>query len=508
MRKHKLFILSFFVILVFSTIATLAQEKVVSLPFEEALLLMKTNNPALNQTQHLVREKEADKAIKSGLYMPQVSILATAVSMSDPMHLDLTPVRDAITPLYNTLGNYGVFSGVPNPDPTTNAIVPVLPDNVSTQAVRQQLLQGEEKIANAEWDKIIQEKNFATVNANLTWPLFTGGKISAANKAANVEIEMSKEELRNVEGELLSELATRYYGLVLGLQAKNVRQQMADAMNRHNYDAEKMFKEGMIAKVELLSSAVAQSDADRELKQSIRTIEIARQGLTSTLAIEGNDSIAPSSHLFINKKLPDAEYFIQKALESNPKLNQLEGKGKLVDIKHKIGKGDFLPSAALFGTYTFADYNKSSYTPDWVVGVGIKWDIFDGLSRNNEMKKTNEMKAQVSEAREKAHSDLKVYINKLHQELSMQLEQIADLDKTLELVNEYCTSTEKAFAQGISTSTSVVDAHSKIEQVKLLRLKVFYDYDITLAKLLQTAGIPEQFLIYYTGENTIIESLN
>lgn len=283
---------------------------------------------------------------------------------------------------------------------------------------------------------------------------------------------------------------------------------MLDAMTRHNYDAEKMFKEGMIAKVELLNSAVALSDANRELKQSVRNVEILQQGLTSTLAVEGNDSIAPSSHLFINKELPDANYFLKIALESNPKLNQIEGKSKLVDIKHNVGKGDYLPSAALFGTYTFADYNKSAYTPDWIVGVGVKWTIFDGLSRNNELRKTNEMKAQVNEAREKAHNDISVYINKLHQELLMQLEQISYLDKTLELVNEYCTSTEKAFAQGLATSTSVVDAHTKVAQVKLLRLKVFYDYDTTLAKLLQTAGIPEQYLIYYAGENTIIESLN
>ena len=505
MKKQKSFIGPLFIMLAMSS-ATMAQNSVLS--FDEALQLMKSNNPALSQTQHLVLEKEADKAIKRGLYMPHVSVEATAVSMSDPLHLDLTPVRDAILPLYSALGNYGVFSGVPNPDPNTNSIVPVLPDNVSTQAVRSKLLQGQEEIANAEWDKIIQEKNFATASANLTWPLFTGGKISAANKAAKVEIENSKEELRNTEGELLSELVARYYGLALGFQAEKVRQQMLDAMTRHNYDAEKMFKEGMIAKVELLNSAVALSDANRELKQSVRNVEILQQGLTSTLAVEGNDSIAPSSHLFINKELPDANYFLKIALESNPKLNQIEGKSKLVDIKHNVGKGDYLPSAALFGTYTFADYNKSAYTPDWIVGVGVKWTIFDGLSRNNELRKTNEMKAQVNEAREKAHNDISVYINKLHQELLMQLEQVSYLDKTLELVNEYCTSTEKAFAQGLATSTSVVDAHTKVAQVKLLRLKVFYDYDTTLAKLIQTAGIPEQYLIYYAGENTIIESLN
>jgi hypothetical protein len=45
-------------------------------------------HPALSQTQHLVLEKEADKAIKRGLYMPHVRLKQTAVSMSSLLHLN------------------------------------------------------------------------------------------------------------------------------------------------------------------------------------------------------------------------------------------------------------------------------------------------------------------------------------------------------------------------------------------------------------------------------------
>jgi outer membrane protein TolC len=508
MKKQTIRIYLSGLLVVAGVMTSVAQSSTLPLPFGEALQLMKANHPALKQSAHYIREKEAEKAIRRGLYLPQVSMSATAVSMSDPLHLDLTPVRDAILPLYNTLGNYGVFSGVPNPDPATHAVLPVLPDNLSTAAVRQQLLQGAEKVAQGEWDQMIQEKTFAMVNAGVNMPLYSGGKIAGANKVAALEIEMSKEELRNVEGELLTELVTRYYGLSLGQQAREVRQQMARAMSKHQQDAQKFFSEGMMARVEWLNAAVAQADAERELKQAQRNLDILQQALSATLALEQPDSIVPLTPLFINKQMPDAGYFIQKALECNPKLNQLEGKSQLVDLKHTVSKGEYLPSAALFGTYTLADYQKSVYLPDWTVGVGLKWTLFEGFSRNNEMKKTQEMKAQVDEAREKAHQDIATYIFKLRQELSMQLEQIADLDQTLELATEYCTSTEKAFAQGMSTSTAVVDAHTKIAQVKLMRLKLFYDYDSTLAKLLQTAGIPEQFPDYCAGENTIIESLN
>jgi hypothetical protein len=110
------------------------QEDLRALTFEDAMHIMKEQNPGLQQAKQQIKQKEYELKAKKGLYAPHVSLSAKAISMSDMLHLDLTPVKDAITPLYSSLGNYGVFSGVPNPDPATNQFVPILPDNLSTSA--------------------------------------------------------------------------------------------------------------------------------------------------------------------------------------------------------------------------------------------------------------------------------------------------------------------------------------------------------------------------------------
>jgi outer membrane protein TolC len=423
------------------------------------------------------------------------------------LHLDLTPVKDAITPLYSTLGNYGVFSGVPNPDPNTNQLVPILPDNMSTAAVREKLLEGGQEIANASWDEIIQEKNFATVSADVMWPLFVGGKIKGANDAAEVNVAISHEELRQVEGDLLSELVTRYYGLTLGTQVLKVRQQMEEATYRHYSDAQKLFENGMIAKVELLHAQVSHNESERELKQAERNINIIRSGLEATLAMDSAVTIVPASLLFINKELSEISHWIAQANSENPQLKQIEGKSELINIKNKVDKGSYLPSVAMIGTYNIADKNFSPYMPDWLVGVGMKWTVFNGLGRSNEVKAGETMRNQVDFATQKAHADLRAYLTKLYEELQMQMEQKTELEMTLELAEEYASSTEKAFNEGLTNSTAVIDALTKVAQVKAMRLKVLYDYDVKLAQLLQAAGVPEQYINFCSGENTIIETI-
>jgi outer membrane protein TolC len=477
------------------------------LSFEDALQMMSDNNPSLLRQREEIKQREYEIKSRRGLRYPSVALNAQAVSMSDMLHLDLTPVEEAITPLYNTLGNYGIFSGVPNPDPTTNQQVPTLSDAQSTEIIRQKILAAEEELKAAEWDKVIQEKNFAVVSAGFVWPIYSGGKINGANNAANVKLDISEEELRHTEGTLLTELVSRYYGLVLGLEVVKLREQMLESLQNHYSDANKLFENGMIAKVELLHATVAKNEAERELKQAQRNIEIIRSGLMATLASDSLQKVLPISQLFINKNLQDIAGWIETAKSSNPQLKQIQSKKELADIKHHIEKNAYLPSIAAMGNYNIADKNLSPYTPDWLVGVGLKWTLFEGMTRRNNIRSSATLSNQVVYAEQKANDDLTAYLTKLYHELQMQMEQKTELETTLELANEYCASTEKAFNQGLATSTSVVEAHTKILQVKAKRLKVMYDYDVALALFFQTTGTPGQFLNYSSGENAILESL-
>lgn len=498
--------ITLFLALAFAQLNGFTQSKI-PLTFTDAYQQMNVNSHVLKQVNFEIREKEADKKAAFGLRAPKVFVSATAVQMADPLTLDLTPVRDAITPLYEALGKYGNFSGVPNPDPKTSSVLPVLPDNLSTQAVRTSLLNGEAKINAAEWDKMIQEKQFASVNANVVWPLYTGGKINAANKAAQINAEEAGLKEKQKEGELLSELASRYYGLVLAEQACKVRSQVADAMKKHLFDSQKLSEQGQIAKVEFLHAQVANSDAERELKKANREVSIVERALLNTLAVEDTTEVMAGSKLFILKNIENEEFFINLALQNNPMLQQVDSKRELAATGVKYEKSNYKPTVALTGTYTMADHDLSPYVPQWLVGVGLNWSLFEGNARNKKLQAARFKEDQVAEAGLKAEEDIKTIIRKLHQQLSMQVEQLEGLDKTLEFAQTYVDSRNKAFHEGLSTSTELVDANLLLAKVKIERLQALYNYDVTLATLLQVCGSPEMFLQYQASAQAITEGI-
>ncbi|MBK7099188.1 MAG: TolC family protein [Sphingobacteriales bacterium] len=122
----------------------LSQQKTINgqMTFGEAVQIMLTNNHSLKQSEYLLKQKQSESRVAKSYYLPQVGLSGGYMAMQKDLKLDLTPVRDAITPLYSTLGQYGNFSGVPNPDPNTNKVMPILPDNISTNVVREKCWRG------------------------------------------------------------------------------------------------------------------------------------------------------------------------------------------------------------------------------------------------------------------------------------------------------------------------------------------------------------------------------
>lgn len=478
----------------------------ISLTLEQAISVTYKHNPVLKEMKYLKQEKEMMKKAAYGLHLPNISLTANYMVMSKDLELDLNPVKDAITPLYEVLGTYGSFSGVPNPDPSTFGNMPVLPDNISTQVVRQQLLTGLNDINSAEWVKTIQKKQFGTVSANMIWPIFTGGKISAANKAAQIEVEESNYISKQKESEILSELVERYYGLHLAGKVIDIRKDVYDVMEKHLHEAQRMYEEGIIAKSQLLHAKLYHAEALRNLKKSQRDYSVVEKALQNTLSDKNNSSIIPMSKLFYLKEIEPLDYYTKKAENLNPLLNRVRSKEQLAHQGVKVRHSNYLPTAAITGIYDLYNEDLSPYIPDWTIGLNLQWTLFDGIARTHKTNAARFKEKQVTEIKNKAEDNIKTVITKLYQKINMDIEQMEQLSTANSFAKEYFDVTEKSFREGMATSTEVTDANLALAKVKIEQLQVMYDYVTTLSKLLEFTGNSEDFINYQHRENTIFES--
>ncbi len=471
-------------------------DNLISLTFEEALGLSLQNNHLIKQYNNKSLRLEQEMKAAKSLHLPGISLNATYAFMSDNLELDLTPVRDAISPLYSALGHYGKFGGVPNPDPTTNGVMPFLPEELSTTIVRGKMLEGLETVNNAEWIKTIQEKKFGMVNAGFVFPLYTGGKINAANKAAKIRFEASEIETIQKANELTGELVERYFGLLLANQAVKVRMEVKAGMQKHLDDAQKLAQQGMIAAVEVLNAKVYFADADRELKKSDRQVEILNEAVLNTVAETVESKINPLSELFYIENIGPLDFFRQKAKENSPLLGQVSKKKELAQQGIKAEQSAYFPTVVATGTIDIVNKDLSPYIPDYLVGVGLQWKLFDGNARSRKVKAARFQEMEANDFYSKAESDILSAITRYYQELHMYLDQINELDAAMEFTKEYSLAREKAFSEGMATTTQVSDANLAVAKVKIERLQAIYSWEVALSKLLYYSGQSDKFVSY------------
>ena len=101
-----------------------------------------------------------------------------------------------------------------------------------------------------DWNFVLQQQNFWSVDLGLKYPVFTGGKINAAIKVADLKSQIKDQEVTKEQNSLLTELTTRYFQFQLANEAVEVRRQALEGTKEHWDNALKLEKNGMKASVE------------------------------------------------------------------------------------------------------------------------------------------------------------------------------------------------------------------------------------------------------------------
>jgi outer membrane protein TolC len=146
--------------------------------------------------------------------------------------------------------------------------------------------------------------------------------------------------------------------------------------------------------------------------------------------------------------------------------------------------------------YDIANKDLSPYLPGYMVGVGMKWNLFEGLSQRKRVEAMDFQKMQAEDYYQKSSADIRTVINKHYQELNMYREQLRMLDAAMEMANEYFRVRNKAFTEGMATSTQVADASLLLAKARIDRLQAMYGYDLSLSRLLYYSGITNQYISY------------
>jgi outer membrane protein TolC len=403
------------------------------------------------------------------LYWPEIGITADYTKLDDEVSLepsdlfDSMPRGDVLQKFLNLLGR---IDGIPR-----------------------------SQIDDAFTSKI--SKDYVVLSSlTAVWPVYTGGRIGAAQDIAINQLAEAGYLSRIKKQALFEELVKVYFGVVLAKQVLTARTEAEQGLYKHYDNARKLQKEGQIARVERLKAEASYDKARVDKNKSKRKLEIAQVALNHLL--KEKFDVSPRSKLFINDTLPSMADLTSETLKNHPGLGVLDSKRKQAEGFIDVKKGEYLPEVFLFGNYNLYEQDTlaADLAPDWMVGVGVKIPITTRNGRSGKLKAAKTTIIELDYLTAQAISDLKLLVEKTWRDANSALEEYNGLKSSLSLAKENIHLRDTAFSQGLTTSLEVIDARLFLVSIEVQRQEAAYQYVLSLARLLALSDQMSSFSNY------------
>ncbi len=320
-----------------------------------------------------------------------------------------------------------------------------------------------------------------------TWPIYTAGRLDAVKGvAAGMVLEADAERVE-AEEKLATQVAQRYFQLLLAQRVAAVRAEVTAGVAQHQRDAVKLEKGGLISKAERLRADVAFDSARSEQAQARSDADIAQVALDRLL--DARSQVRPATPLFVHS-LPvgSLQSFISSGLRENAAWKKIASKRFLSEQALRLHGKEYSPTVLAIGNYNLNRGGERVVRSNWAVGVMVSVPLVHRVNTGKLIEAAKLDQERVEVTARQAGRDIPTLIEKHWRALENARIQFLSTGSSVELARENIRLQTAAFQQGQATSLEVVDARLNLAKIETLRAQTAYNYVLALAQLLEAAG--------------------
>ena len=417
---------------------------------EDAWQSVVDKNDGLKANGSDVKRAELKKSSAKSMYLPSVTLTGSYTHLSEPINMDISDISSTLNPILSSIG---------------------------AQAIPSEL--------------DLSKQDVFLADLHVLWPLYTGGKIDAAQDIYAAQVNEAKARAQMSRDVKFLKLVKYYYGVVVSESLLQTRQKAQKALELHYENAKKLKAQGQIANIELLNAEVKLDGSRIETSKAKHKYEIALSALQTVTKLHDK----PASKLFVNESMQDEEYYKRETQANYAGLKVLDAKEAQTKSVIQLKEAAWHPEVAAYGNYNlYKDDSPLMQTlPTWFAGVVVKIDLLQRKDRSEDVQAAELLSAKVRYLKAQAIEDLRLLVEKTYKEMLSDYEEFNALNSSVELSRENYRLREIAFKEGLSTSVELVDAQMFLLGARTKRLKAAYNFVQKVAQLCVLSGNREIF---------------
>ena len=309
---------------------------------------------------------------------------------------------------------------------------------------------------------------------DLQWPIYTGGRTDALERAARAEREAAGEDLAAARADLRLEITRAFWALVTARETAVVLGRSLESIDGHVRDLRNRLQQGLIPPNDVLT-ADAQLARERLLAIEADTASaVAEADLQRLLGLEAGETIQPRAALEVPAaEQPGISALLESAKSGRAERRALIDRAEAADARIEAAAAGAKPQLSLGGGYDYSRPNPrifpraAEWEDSWDLSLNVSWAFWDG-GRN---------RADRAEAAANANA-VKARLTDLDRQIAFEVRQRQlELDSSraaISVANAGVRAAVEArrvlgerFKAGVATSTEVLDAQTDVLQAEL-----------------------------------------
>lgn len=330
----------------------------------------------------------------------------------------------------------------------------------------------------------------AYASANLSVPIYSGGRIKYGIQSAKYLVEASKLSTENDKIAIAYNVAQAYNNLFKANQSIKVLEENLTASQKRDETFLKMENNGIIARNDRLKANLQTSNIELQLLEAKNNYNIANINMDLLLGLSETTEIeVDQNYIEEGDDVKPVSFYVNEARENRKDLQALAQQRKAAELGTKAAKAENLPSIAFTGGYVAADIPKFLTVYNAVnVGIGVSYNLSNIWKENSSLKQSKAREMQLAATDELLNDNIKLDVNREYQNTDYSKKRISVFEKSAEQANENYRITKNKYDNGLATMTELLDADAAQIAANVGVINAKADAALAYRKLLQTTG--------------------
>jgi len=339
----------------------------------------------------------------------------------------------------------------------------------------------------------IGELDNYSVDLQVRQPVFRGGAISAALRAAQIFSHLTDETVRNQVQATIFDVARNYYDALLAQRLYEVNRDAVTSAEAHLEDVRKKLAQGVSSRFDLLRAQVDVSNFRAEMLQQQNRLHLAKTRLLKAMGVSQEAEVELAEELFYEPVKPSLDEVVRIAYLNRPDLYAAELGVRLQREAVRIARGQYGPKidATFTQGWSRPDPHSSAdnWGDSWTAGVQVEIPVFDGLRRKGrliqERATLRKRRVELADAEERALLEIQQALLSLRDAEELVESQRLNLDRA----KEGLRLADVGYREGINTEVEVVDARAALTRAQGLYYQAIYSHTLARLQLQRAMGI-------------------